>query len=255
MKPTICIRCKKEFISPKSTPRLYCSKECKKPFTAKIILHCAQCNKQFSKYPSQVKNSKEKFCSIQCGHNYRHDNWHFKIKRICIECDKEFEIYQSEINKGKGAGKFCSRQCQANRHEIRTCLTCKKEFKAMFSQIKRNKVYCSKECHTNRTNPIEYFFRNISEEIHPKECWIWIGSKDKDGYGTLWKDKKKIKAHRFSYEIHHKKIEYGLLVCHTCDNPSCVNPDHLWTGTPFDNTLDMMKKGRGRYSLNNIDKL
>jgi hypothetical protein len=249
MKSTICLRCNKEFISPKPTPRLYCSKECKKPINAKILLHCSHCNKEFSKYPSQVKNSKEKFCSIKCGYDYREANWKFKVKRICIECENEFEIYQSEIDKGTGAGKFCSRKCQANRHEIRNCLTCHKEFKVMLSAIKRGfGNYCSKGCHNDRTNPIEYFFKNISDESHPNGCWIWMAAKDKDGYGTLWKDRKKKRAHRFSYEIHKSIIPKDLIICHTCDTPSCCNPEHLWLGTQWDNARDREKKNRGRYS-------
>lgn len=57
-------------------------------------------------------------------------------------------------------------------------------------------------------------------------------------------DRKNLKAHRFSYEYHVGKIPSGMLVCHTCDNPSCVNPKHLFIGTWKDNVQDMIKKGR-----------
>ena len=83
-------------------------------------------------------------------------------------------------------------------------------------------------------------------------CWIWTGSKSKLGYGYFQINNKTKYAHRVSKELRHGSIAEGLVVCHKCDNPSCVNPDHLFIGTMKDNMLDKMKKGRGRN--NNTDK-
>lgn len=71
-------------------------------------------------------------------------------------------------------------------------------------------------------------------------CWLWTGPVDKDGYGVYGG----LRAHRFAYMMIKGSIEPGLLACHTCDIPGCVNPDHIFLGTQAENLADQRKKGR-----------
>lgn len=83
-------------------------------------------------------------------------------------------------------------------------------------------------------------------------CWIWTSTLSRGGYGILCKRNglTPYKAHRFSYELHKGKIPIGLHICHTCDNPPCVNPKHLFAGTKSDNMKDAYKKGRLKIPFN-----
>ena len=75
-------------------------------------------------------------------------------------------------------------------------------------------------------------------------CWLWEGSLSTTGYGRMTIGQKQIQAHRFSYQIHKGKIPHKMEVLHRCDNPPCVNPEHLRVGTHQDNMRDMYFKGR-----------
>lgn len=84
-------------------------------------------------------------------------------------------------------------------------------------------------------------------------CHYWTGSLDDNGYGRIkfCRDGRKITyfAHRISYQLNNGDVPSHLSVCHKCDNPACVNPDHLWLGTLEDNLDDRNKKGRARYAF------
>ena len=76
------------------------------------------------------------------------------------------------------------------------------------------------------------------------DCWEWQGAKNK-GYGVIEHQGKAYRTHRLSYEWFIEHIPEGMSVCHKCDNPACIRPDHLFVGTQQDNMDDMKAKGRG----------
>lgn len=74
-------------------------------------------------------------------------------------------------------------------------------------------------------------------------CWLWTGAETGTGYGAFWAHGER-RAHRVSYRLYKGPIPNGMVVCHRCDTPLCVNPEHLFLGTQRDNMLDASRKGR-----------
>ena len=100
------------------------------------------------------------------------------------------------------------------------------------------------------TIPIPWQDRFIPEPN--SGCWLWDGALTRDGYGQVRIRNVNHRVHRLVWEESFGPIPEGMLICHTCDIPTCGNPSHLFLGTPQDNTRDMMAKGRfkGRSWLN-----
>jgi len=95
----------------------------------------------------------------------------------------------------------------------------------------------------------EAFWRYAGTPGNSNECWVWQGYRDdsqepEKGYGIFAFARKIYRAHCFSFELHKGPIPFGLIVCHTCDNPPCWNPEHLFLGTNATNAIDSMLKGR-----------
>ena len=142
-------------------------------------------------------------------------------------------------------------------HGISLCEICGKEFKWRRINAGKPATFCSFECKiqgkfkTRTKNSdltpeqnIERIKKYYEKYVVKQEgCWDWNGIVEWTGYGKLG-IRPPIKAHRASWLIHKGEIPKGLIVCHTCDNRKCTNPDHLWIGTYRENTQDRVKKGR-----------
>lgn len=95
-------------------------------------------------------------------------------------------------------------------------------------------------------NPVDHSVaeRFVSHVVVSGGCWIWTAARDSSGYGVVRVAGRQERAHRLSWMVFRGPIPSGACVCHTCDNPQCVNPDHLWVGTHQDNMDDKVRKGR-----------
>ena len=172
-----------------------------------MIKNCLQCKNEFN-----ARRSNYKFCSEKCYHDLRKVKQKIRLSKICFQCNSQF-------NASASFRKFCSKKCGLDSH--------------LFWNIATDE---------QKLNRIKKLYENLV--IKQEGCWRWKGRLNHWGYGMLTIHKKNERAHRISWLIYKGEIPKGLLVCHSCDNPICSNPEHLWLGTNYDNQQDSIKKGR-----------
>jgi hypothetical protein len=133
---------------------------------------------------------------------------------------------------------------------IRTCEHCG----AVRPNLGTQRHFCSRECFVaaKTVSIADRFWPKVNKR-GPKDpntgtrCWVWTKSLNNTGYGQFWiPGRPPWKAHRVAWELTHGPIKPEINILHRCDRPSCVNPDHLFTGTLADNNRDMWDKGRAR---------
>lgn len=97
--------------------------------------------------------------------------------------------------------------------------------------------------------PVDRFWDRVMPMMDDQGCWEWVGRRSRKGYGTFEVGNRQVMATHFSWELHNGPKPPELQVLHRCDNPSCVNPAHLFLGTNQDNVRDREEKGRNKIHI------
>lgn len=165
------------------------------------------------------------------------------MKTLCDTCGASITVYGRRATL---AHHFCNQRCwRASRPVAMVTFPCDQcgtpVTRPKKGWDKAPKHFCSHACRLRfyRQKPFDFYVQE-----NESGCWIWTGTKDRKGYGRTVQNGIKHLAHRFAWEREHGPVPPGLFVCHHCDTPSCVRPDHLFVGTQSMNMIDAVFKGR-----------
>ncbi len=244
-----CKNCNKVFnVIPSRYERTeYCSKDCQLAFRRAPEVICLTCKNLFKNYRTDRTNA-PKFCSITCLKASTPKD----IIKTCPFCNATFSVVHWQAKRQN----FCSKSCGINANSERitkqiqkTCLGCKGRFspKGRTKKLQTSAKFCNLRCRAKYTEA-NFAKRFWSKVDKTGDCWLWLGQLNINGYGTICMPNHKNKmAHRIAYELNFAILDSTpskLYVCHKCDNPKCVNPQHLFLGTHQNNMDDMKAKAR-----------
>lgn len=128
------------------------------------------------------------------------------------------------------------------------CRNCGISFKARAHDVKKGYgTSCSRACYfrSKKVKQVQERIWSKIEVLGNEECWPYKEKLNEHGYGVFHIKHKSLLAHRVIYQLSKGEIPAGMIIMHSCDNPSCCNPAHLTLGTQQDNIRDMNNKGRG----------
>ena len=196
------------------------------------IIPCHFCGTFFEKPSHKIQNSSLHFCSNRCQGNY-----------------ESLVNVKNDIGKTYGHLKILELvgSNEENRSLVNCLCNCGRETIKIYRLVKSGKI---KKCGKCSGETLEERLRYYSKKNNKTGCLEWTGALNHGGYGIISCARKTKFAHRVAWELKNGEIPNGMIICHHCDNPCCINVEHLFLGTDALNSQDKVKKGRqGRSSL------
>ncbi len=205
---------------------------------------CETCGAGIYARLADINRGKGKFCSVACSAA----RFKTKAEYSCERCSKPFEAFK--YARDAGHGRFCSRKCHyrssTKAREV-PCENCGATCTVLPSNKSTNH-FCSHACHRAKvgSKSLKERFLERCGEVDADGCIPWMGNLNSAGYGLvgMGASQRAMRAHRVAYQLFKGPVASGVVVMHRCDNPRCVNADHLQLGTHSDNHADMVSKLR-----------